>query len=91
MLRFPCAKPDVGESPPVDKPMPDNVVYLDDYRPQVVGEVMCGWCCHRWISVYPARALLKDLRCPACNETGAVFHTGQRLEGRSTGGNNSPA
>ena len=67
-------------------PTPDNVVYLDDYRPHAVGEVMCARCYYRWISVYPAHTLLKDFECPNCGKYGAVIHTGQSLQGRSTGG-----
>lgn len=57
-----------------------NITDIDEYRPHVVAELVCLKCLKRWIGVYPASNLLKDLKCQKCNESGYVIMTGQELD-----------
>ena len=47
--------------------------------PHEVAELMCVKCLKRWIGVYPANLLLKEIECQ-CGETGYVIKTGQSIE-----------
>lgn len=42
--------------------------------------VVCVKCGKRWIAVYPAGTLLKDLQCPKCKRQGYVILTGQEFD-----------
>lgn len=64
--------------------MGDNViirklVYIDDYRPHKVSEVICVKCGYRWLSVRPVDILLKTLECVNCGQ-GYVIETGEIIE-----------
>lgn len=49
-------------------------------KPHEVSELLCVRCLKRWIGVYPAGLLLKEIECPNCGEAGGVIKTGQELE-----------
>jgi len=51
---------------------------IEDNIPHELAELMCIKCGTRWIGVYPASTLLKDLQCP-CGLKGFVIKTGQTL------------
>ena len=55
-----------------------NVVDLENNTPHEVSELICLKCLHRWIGVYPADTLLKNLEC-RCGEVGYVIKTGQTI------------
>ena len=55
-----------------------EIIYDDTNKPHEVAELICLKCLHRWIGVYPVRALLKDLECQ-CGCVGSVIKTGQTL------------
>ena len=55
------------------------MIWLEDYKPHTVSEVICIRCGKRWICVRPSETLLKDLECPDCGESGFVVETGQEL------------
>lgn len=38
-----------------------NPVYIDDYRPNTISEVVCLKCLGRWIAIRPKGTLLKTL------------------------------
>lgn len=48
--------------------------------PHKTAEVICVKCGRRWIAVYPAGTLLKDLQCPKCKRQGYVILTGQEFD-----------
>lgn len=60
-----------------------NVVDIWECEPHLVSEVVCLKCLHRWIAVYPAQTLLKQLECGKCGEKGYVIKTGQELKKRN--------
>ena len=58
----------------------DNcLVLFEESLPHTVSEVICVKCGARWISVRPAKTLLKTIECPNCGP-GYVIETGQELE-----------
>ena len=52
---------------------------FEDNQPHEVSELICLKCLHRWIGVYPAKTLLKELEC-RCGAVGYVIKTGQTIE-----------
>lgn len=48
--------------------------------PHQTAEVICVKCGKRWIAVYHAVTLLKDLQCPKCKRQGYVILTGQEFD-----------
>ena len=53
---------------------------IEEAMPHEVAELICVNCMKRWIGVYPADTLLKDIECKNCCMRGAVIKTGQTLE-----------
>lgn len=47
---------------------------------QIVQEVVCLSCLHRWIAVRNAKIMLKELQCQKCEKIGNVIATGQQIE-----------
>lgn len=58
----------------------NDITDFMDFTDHLTQECMCARCFKRWIAVMPVRTQLKDLVCPGCGRTGAVFATGQILE-----------
>ena len=56
-----------------------DIVDFNALHPYIVAEVMCAKCLKRWLAVYPADTLLKDLECENCG-AGYVIKTGQDFE-----------
>ena len=56
-----------------------KVIDIIEYKPHAVSELICLACQERWIGVYPANALLKDMVCK-CGVKGLIIKTGQPLE-----------
>lgn len=52
---------------------------IAEKEPHEVAELICLNCHKRWIGVYPASLLLKDIHCK-CGATGLVIKTGQTLQ-----------
>lgn len=50
----------------------------DKNTPHEVAELICLGCHKRWIGVYPAATLLKDMECK-CGRVGSIIKTGQTL------------
>lgn len=57
-----------------------NIIDIEAHQPHEVAELICLACHKRWIGVYPAATLLKDIQCPNCKAPGTVIKTGQTLE-----------
>lgn len=51
---------------------------IEDNLEHEVAELICLKCLNRWIGVYPAELLLKNVECK-CGEVGYVVKTGQTL------------
>ena len=51
---------------------------IEEYLEHEVSELICLKCLSRWIGVYPAETLLKDIECK-CGSVGYVIKTGQTL------------
>lgn len=56
-----------------------KVVFITDYDPHIVSEVICVKCGKRWIAVRPESTLLKHLECDKCGK-GFVINTGEILK-----------
>lgn len=54
-----------------------DIVHIESHMQHTISEVICINCSHRWIAVRPSVTPMKDMRCPACEETGWVIETGQ--------------
>ena len=52
------------------------IIDIEENIPHEVSELICLKCLNRWIGVYPADVLLKDLECK-CGEVGYTIKTGQ--------------
>lgn len=51
--------------------------YVEENTPHYTAELICVNCKTRWVGVWPADVLLKDISCPSCREKGYVITTGQ--------------
>lgn len=56
------------------------VIDIDSHRPCLTGEIICVYCYYRYIGTWPVDVLLKDLKCPNCEQIGYIIGTGQILE-----------
>jgi hypothetical protein len=60
-----------------------EIIDITANQPHNVAETMCWQCGSRFISVWPAKTLLKELECGKCHEFGYLFKTGQDLDTRA--------
>lgn len=44
------------------------VIDIDSHRPCLTGEIICVYCHYRYIGTWPVDVLLKDLKCPNCEQ-----------------------
>jgi len=68
-----------------------NIINIEDFRkknnkkkdessePHHVAELMCLNCFKRWIGIWNAKVMLKDLLCK-CGAKGSIIKTGQDLD-----------
>jgi len=67
-----------------------NIINIEDFRkknnkkdessePHNVAELMCLVCFKRWIGIWNAKIMLKDLLCK-CGAEGSIINTGQELD-----------
>ena len=55
-----------------------DIIFIDDYKPHKVSEVICIICGNRWIAIRPETTRLDELCCPNCGP-GYVIETGQPI------------
>jgi hypothetical protein len=68
--------------------MPNNITDIEDFLPYTVSEVICVFCCTRFICGRPEELLLKNLKCHGCGKMGGIIETGEimdKVEGQYNG------
>lgn len=57
-----------------------KIINIEENMLHEIAELICFRCSYRYIAVYPANVLLKNLVCPKCGKPEFMIKTGQTLE-----------